>query len=44
MEITYIGFAAPPAFRTPEAFALFGRILETLDYHDGFVPVEKLAK
>lgn len=44
MEITYIGFAAAPAFRTPEAFALFGGILKRLDYHDGFVPIEKLAK
>jgi hypothetical protein len=44
MEITYLGFAAFQPFRTPESFALFGQILKALDYHDGFVPIEKLAQ
>jgi hypothetical protein len=43
MELTYIGFAANPAFRTPVAFKLFARILETLDYREGFVPIEELV-
>lgn len=44
MEITYIGFPAAAAFRTPRACALFAEVLAAADYHDGFVPVEKLAQ
>ncbi len=44
MEIAYIGFPAPKPFRTPAACALFGRILEGLDYHGGFVPIEERAQ
>ena len=44
MEITYIGFAAAPAFRTPQVCAMFAEALAAADYHDGFVQVEKLAQ
>ncbi|MGD0727853.1 MAG: DUF917 domain-containing protein [Spirochaetia bacterium] len=44
MEITYIGFAAAPAFRTPQACAMFVEVLAAADYHDGFVQVEKLVQ
>lgn len=40
MEITYLGMAADPAFRTPEAFALFSKALDALGFHEGFVPIE----
>jgi DUF917 family protein len=42
MGITYIGFAANPAFRTPEAFDLFSTALGVLEYDGGFVPIEEL--
>jgi len=41
-EISYVGFRADPAFRTPEAFALFATALEALAYSGGFVPIEEL--
>ncbi len=44
MEVTYIGFAANPVFRTSAAFELFTRILETLGYREGFVPIERLME
>jgi hypothetical protein len=43
MEIIYLGFAAHPAFRSPEVFGLFGDILKLLGYQNGFVPIEELA-
>lgn len=42
MEITYLGFAADPIFRTPEAFGLFAVTLEAAGYDGGFVPIEEL--
>jgi DUF917 family protein len=44
MEITYLGFPAPSAFRGQEVFALFKNILRTLGYEEGFVPIEELAE
>ncbi len=43
MGITYVGFAADPAFRTPEAYGLFAKALGVLEYDGGFVPIEELA-
>ncbi len=43
MEIIYLGFAAHPAFRSPEVFGLFGDILRALGYQNGFVSIEELA-
>jgi hypothetical protein len=42
MEITYLGMASDPAFRTPEAFALFAKALDVLGFREGFVPIENL--
>ncbi len=42
MEISYIGFPAPEAFRGDNAFALFHEILSALGYSEGFVPIERL--
>ncbi len=42
MEITYLGMAADPAFRSPEAFALFSSALDVLGHRDDFVPIENL--
>jgi DUF917 family protein len=42
MEITYVGFAADPRFRTPEAFGLFSVALDVAGYEGGFVPIEDL--
>jgi uncharacterized protein len=42
MEIVYIGFPAPDAFRGANAFALFHEILSALGYSEGFMPVERL--
>ena len=42
MEITYVGFAADPMFRTPEAFGLFSVALDAAGYEGGFVPIEEL--
>jgi DUF917 family protein len=44
MEVTYLGFAADPAFRTKAAFNLFEKILDTLDYRGDFVPIEELMR
>jgi DUF917 family protein len=41
MEITYLGMPAHPAFRTPEAFALFSKALDVLEFREGFVPIEE---
>ncbi len=43
MKVSYLGFPAPPGFRTPEAFELFRPILETLGFTAAFVPLEKLG-
>jgi len=42
MEITYLGMAADPAFRSPEAYALFSGALDVLGYREDFVPIENL--
>jgi DUF917 family protein len=42
MEVAYLGIAANRAFRTPEAFALFSKALDALDYRAPFVPIEEL--
>jgi hypothetical protein len=42
MEVAYLGIAADPAFRTPEAVALFSKGLDALDYHEPFMPIEEL--
>jgi hypothetical protein len=42
MEVSYIGFAANPAFRTPAVFGLFAQILGPLDYRGDFIPIETL--
>jgi DUF917 family protein len=42
MGIAYLGIAADPAFRTPDAVALFSKGLDALDYHEPFVPIEEL--
>jgi len=42
MEITYVGFAADPMFRTPEAYGLFAVALGAAGYDGGFVPIEEL--
>jgi hypothetical protein len=42
IEITYVGFAADPLFRTPEAFGLFSVTLDAAGYEGGFVPIEEL--
>lgn len=41
MEIAYLGMAADPAFRTPEAFSLFSKALDGLGFREGFVPIEE---
>jgi DUF917 family protein len=41
MEIAYLGMAAAPAFRTPEAFNLFANALAVLEFREGFVPIEE---
>ena len=43
MEITYLGFAAAPALRAPQACAMFADVLAATDYRDPFVPIEELA-
>jgi DUF917 family protein len=42
MEITYIGYPAYPAFRTPAAVDLFKDILTGMEHHDEFRPIEEL--
>ncbi len=42
MEITYLGMAANPAFRTAEAFALFSKALDVLGFREDFIPIENL--
>jgi len=44
MEITYLGFAAMPAFRGPDAFNMFKNILKRLGYDRGFQPIEELTR
>ncbi|HVO39024.1 MAG TPA: DUF917 domain-containing protein [Spirochaetia bacterium] len=44
MEITYIGFPAAAALRTPQACAMFVEVLAAADYHEEFVQLEKLAQ
>jgi DUF917 family protein len=44
MEITYLGFAAMPAFRGPDAFNMFKNILKRLEYDQGFQPIEELNR
>ena len=41
MEIAYLGMAADRAFRTPEAFGLFAKAFEVLEFNDQFVPIEE---
>lgn len=41
MEIAYLGMAADPAFRTPQAFGLFSKAFEVLEFHEDFVPIEE---
>jgi hypothetical protein len=42
LQVSYVGFAAKPPFRTPEAVHLFDHILKVLGYEEGFVPIEEL--
>lgn len=44
LEVTYLGFAAQPAFRRPAVYSLFTNILKAIDYTGEFVPIEKLNK
>lgn len=41
MQIAYLGMAADPAFRTPEAFGLFSKSLDVLEFHEEFLPIEE---
>jgi len=43
MELSYVGFAAQPQFRTREVHELFKPILRHLGYEKGFQPLEQLA-